>query len=487
MVAEPNAPVQEENVKSRTQLVELPKVSEELDEIDLVKENGTEFSPDKIYDQYTPKFRYLTLLLLSSTTFMLPVTDTAYLPSLPDLQADFKTTSALVSLSFSIFTVFMGISPLFWGPIADYFGRKVVICSSLLIYLGATIGCIFPKDIAVFLVLRVLQAVGCSSLIVVGISVVTDIFPPHQRGRALGYFGVPLLFGPVLGPVIGGALAFQWSWRAVFVFLAILGGLFLLLQAVVLRETLPYFAFEKRFAKTHQIANPYPKPIFQTPWRGFVYLKYPTILNLAVASGFSMGTMFNMMANILPVAFADDYELSTLISGLAFLPFGVFCIIGSILGGNFSDKIIAKTKLLESQLIGTVFGYSVAIIGALTLGWTANEKKGGLPVLLIFSALVGFGNAFGGIGSMGYPPSIKPKSAGKIVGVTQSVTWIIAGVTVIIGEQIVRHKNGYGWMMLFVAGLLFCSLIPITFLIARKFKNRPPDGQPDAPQVRVVH
>eukprot|EP01114_Cavostelium_apophysatum_P002034 TRINITY_DN11778_c0_g1_i1.p1 TRINITY_DN11778_c0_g1~~TRINITY_DN11778_c0_g1_i1.p1 ORF type:complete len:486 (+),score=102.86 TRINITY_DN11778_c0_g1_i1:413-1870(+) len=447
-----------DSANSRTELVELPKVSDEeplenelsaSKDIDPEAANTSTFSPDKLFDEYSKKYRFFLLFMISSCTFLLPVSDSSYLPALPEIGVDLNTTPTLASFTFSIFTIFMGISPLFWGPVADYLGRKATLCTSLCIYLGSTIGLVFPKTIWLFLLLRVVQAIGCSSFIVVGISIIADIFPPNQRGRALGYFGVPVLFGPVLGPVIGGALAYQWGWRAIFMFLSVLGGIFLVLQLFLLRETMPYIAFNQRFAKKLQIENPFPKPRLVGPWKSAAYLKYPVITNLAVLTGFAFGTLFNLLANLLPIEYVGTHGLTTLQSGLCFLPFGVSCIIGSILGGQFSDRIIKRTKLLESQLIGSLIGFSLVLIGAMIDGWLANYHKGGLAALIVFSCVVGFGNAFGINAAFGYPPSIKPKSAGKIVGITQSTTWIIAGLMVIIGEQISQKTNGYGWMMVF--------------------------------------
>lgn len=66
------------------------------------------------------------------------------------------------------------------------------------------------------------NAISSSAVFSVGAGTLADIYDPHERGKMMGiYYAAPLL-GPSLGPILGGALTQEWSWRATFYFLAVL-------------------------------------------------------------------------------------------------------------------------------------------------------------------------------------------------------------------------------------------------------------------------
>jgi MFS family permease len=150
----------------------------------------------------------------------------------------------------------------------------------------SSIACIFAPDIGSLIAFRTMEAVGVSSLFIVGAGVIADTFPPAERGYAMGIFGIPPLVGPIIGPVVGGAIATAFSWRATFVFLAIVSFLLWILLILLVPETLPFLVFTRTIQKRlPDTANPFPKPHFMPPWMPFVFYKIPTIVTLTIASG----------------------------------------------------------------------------------------------------------------------------------------------------------------------------------------------------------
>jgi len=78
------------------------------------------------------------------------------------------------------------------------------------------------------LVLRIVQSSGASATIAVGAGITADVAMPPERGKYIGLFNATSTFGPAIGPLLGGVLAYALGWRAVFWFLVILGGVILL-------------------------------------------------------------------------------------------------------------------------------------------------------------------------------------------------------------------------------------------------------------------
>ncbi|KAI8987470.1 major facilitator superfamily domain-containing protein [Mycotypha africana] len=134
--------------------------------------------------------------------------------------------------------IFQGLSPSFWGSLADVWGRRPVYLSTLLVYMGSCIGLALSPKYYVLLILRMLQAFGSSSVIAIGAGVVGDIATPAERGGYFGLFSMGQMLGPVIGPVLGGIISQYLSWRWIFWILLIIGAAFFTAILFLLPETL---------------------------------------------------------------------------------------------------------------------------------------------------------------------------------------------------------------------------------------------------------
>ncbi len=119
----------------------------------------------------------------------------------------------------------------------------------------------------------------------------------------MGIYGIPLLVGPVLGPIIGGAVANSFGWRGVFVLLSILGGLFVAAEAFLLVETHPYFLFKKKISKrfSEGTTNPFPTPTFMLPWIPLTFVRIPSVGFLTIHASFAAASLYIFLI-ILPDA-----------------------------------------------------------------------------------------------------------------------------------------------------------------------------------------
>ena len=101
----------------------------------------------------------------------------------------------------------------------------------------ANVGLALQTNYAALLVLRMVQAFGCSAAIALCTAVVADIATSSERGTYMGYATAGLLFGPSFGPLIGGLFAQYLGWRATFWFLVIFTGCLLLVFTFFFPET----------------------------------------------------------------------------------------------------------------------------------------------------------------------------------------------------------------------------------------------------------
>jgi MFS transporter, DHA2 family, multidrug resistance protein len=102
------------------------------------------------------------------------------------------------------------------GFLANRFGRKRVLMVAVAGFVAASVLCGIAQSLLEIVAFRLLQGFFGAALVPIGQSILLDIYTPEERGSAMALFGVSVMVGPVLGPVIGGWLTDHYSWRWVF-------------------------------------------------------------------------------------------------------------------------------------------------------------------------------------------------------------------------------------------------------------------------------
>lgn len=177
------------------------------------------------------------VLLLGALTAFDPLTIDMYLPAFGQIQRDFHTSIANVELSISTFFIGMAFGQLFYGPLADRFGRKKPLLAGMLLYLLATIGCAFAPNIGTFIGFRLLQALGGCAGMVISRAVIRDLFDKKQVATFLSNMALVMGLAPILAPSIGSFISGLFGWRAIFFTLAAANFVCMLAIAALLPET----------------------------------------------------------------------------------------------------------------------------------------------------------------------------------------------------------------------------------------------------------
>jgi EmrB/QacA subfamily drug resistance transporter len=102
------------------------------------------------------------------------------------------------------------------GKISDLIGRKKIYAGGMAIFTLGLIACSMAQGIGQLILFRILQAVGTAMSVACGPAIVTEAFPPEERGKGLGLLGVAVSLGFILGPTLGGFLLEWLSWRSIF-------------------------------------------------------------------------------------------------------------------------------------------------------------------------------------------------------------------------------------------------------------------------------
>lgn len=160
-----------------------------------------------------------------------------YLPVLPEMTGYFHTTPALASMSLTAGMIGLAAGQLFIGPLTDKYGRKRILVGSMLLFVVASLLCIFSGDIFMFNAMRVLQGLAGAGGIVIAKSMSADMYTGRELASFMALLGAINGIAPVCAPVVGGLMAGVTSWTGVFaVILAV--GIVLMVCSMFLPETL---------------------------------------------------------------------------------------------------------------------------------------------------------------------------------------------------------------------------------------------------------
>ncbi|KAF8926363.1 major facilitator superfamily domain-containing protein [Dissophora ornata] len=177
------------------------------------------------------------VFVIAYCAFVAPLASSIYLPAVLQVKQDLNTTSSIVSATLSVYVLFMGIMPVFWASLCDYYGRRPIYLASMSIFILGSLLAAISRNIWVFFVMRAIQAFGSSSVLSVGGGSLSDIFHSGERGSAFGLFYLGPLVAPMIGPIIGGVLADRAGWRSTMWLLLGTAVVAFLLVLFVLPET----------------------------------------------------------------------------------------------------------------------------------------------------------------------------------------------------------------------------------------------------------
>lgn len=123
------------------------------------------------------------------------------------------------------------------GWVTDRYGTKRVYLVTLVLFTVASALCGLAWNLPSLVFFRILQGIGGGMLMPIGLTIILGAFGPSQMGRVMGVFGVPSLLAPAVGPVLGGWLVEDFSWRLIFYVNVPVGIVSLLAALWLLRET----------------------------------------------------------------------------------------------------------------------------------------------------------------------------------------------------------------------------------------------------------
>src|SRR5271157_5860467 len=136
--------------------------------------------------------------------------------ALPTIGRDFGVSATAVDSISIAFLVSLAVFIPASGWLGDRFGGKRVLLTAIVVFTAASALCGLASSLGELVAFRVLQGAGGGMLAPVGMAMLFRAFPPEERVRAASVLTIPTIVAPALGPVLGGLLVTELSWRWVF-------------------------------------------------------------------------------------------------------------------------------------------------------------------------------------------------------------------------------------------------------------------------------
>jgi EmrB/QacA subfamily drug resistance transporter len=159
--------------------------------------------------------------------------------AIPTFQSEFDATPAQVAWTMTGYTLALASVIPLTGWAADRFGTKRLYMLALLLFTLGSVLCSMAWDVSSLVGFRVLQGLGGGMLMPLGMTIMTRAAGHDRIGRVMAVLGIPMLLGPIFGPILGGWLIDAASWHWIFLINLPIGVVALVYAAIVLPKDDP--------------------------------------------------------------------------------------------------------------------------------------------------------------------------------------------------------------------------------------------------------
>lgn len=383
----------ERDVEAPPQTLEKKKSSRSIKDPNLV----TWESPDDPANpkNWSMKRKWAATLIVSAFTLVSPISSSMISPALSAISDEFHITQEVeAQLTLSIFVLAYAIGPLFLGPLSEIYGRVIVLQLSNLFYLAWNLGCGFAQTSGQLMAFRFFSGLGGSAPLAIGGGLLSDCFYPEQRGRAISIYSLAPLLGPAIGPIAGGFIAQNTTWRWCFWSTSIFTAFVQCFGFFYLQETYaPKLLAWKRDKLRKETGNMDLHTEHDSPdktllntikvamQRPFKLLgTQPIVIVLACYMAYLYGLMYLMLSTF-PLLWTVRYGQSVGIGSLNFISMGVGFFLGTQICAPLNDSIYRRLKKRNNNIGKPEFRVPMMIpasllvpIGLFWYGWSAQAQ-----------------------------------------------------------------------------------------------------------------
>ncbi|MFY4742246.1 multidrug effflux MFS transporter [Aliarcobacter butzleri] len=364
-----------------------------------------------------------------------------YLASMPNIASYFGTSYSKVQLTLTFYLFSMGIGQLFFGPIIDYFGRKIPLILGVLLYSLCSILITLSTNIELFLLFRIIQGLSVALIYVCIISMVRDV----SKGRvAANIFAILITIGaitPILAPTFGGYIEQEFGWKTVF---------YTLFSLAILLSIMSFFTLQETLKEEKKVKINF-KNIFIIY---FKIIKDRKFLTPAITACLMYMFVFAYIAGA-SFAYQEIYKLDSKTFGLIFGLTGSALLFGALL----STKLLKVFNMKQLSISGAF----ILVIGSIISFFSVNITFIGFDGIVagFFISFFGLGLCEASLFSMAM--SSQEKSVGATAALLGSLQLLLPASATLIAGYLVEISIIYWLGIILFLGILSFLFTYIVF------------------------
>jgi EmrB/QacA subfamily drug resistance transporter len=176
------------------------------------------------------KNRYMVLVLVLTGVLMAVVDGSVVSIALPTITAYFRVNIAQSQMIMTAYLVTLTSLLMIFGKVAEYMGKARLFRLGIALFSFSSLACGLSTGLNLLVICRIIQAAGAAMMFSISSAIIFQAFPRGEQGRAIGYIGVSVAFGSILGPSLGGFIVDLWGWKDIFLINVPIGIIQLLLS-----------------------------------------------------------------------------------------------------------------------------------------------------------------------------------------------------------------------------------------------------------------